>query len=297
MSDRSQEVSDEHLDNPRLASEQDAKPSVLTEQDLRNVIKLLLNVMQTEGSTSIKKRALMQGLAELVDADSWIWTISRDVHEGGTPVSVWMIHGGLSESQISALLQYTQDTTVERPEDDVVFKLQKSGEHFTRRRQQMMPDEAFKNASGMKRYGKQINIDQYVFSIYPLDEPDMISAVGMHRRNGRPPFSEREARLIHIVCSEIRWLHYSDIPANKARESLDLTPRQRTVFMMILQGTSPRDIAGQLEISIHTVNDHIKAIYRHFHVASRNELIARFMQCDGGDTTPPRTETKKDPDG
>lgn len=57
-------------------------------------------------------------------------------------------------------------------------------------------------------------------------------------------------------------------------EAYGLTPRQREVLGLLLLGRSMTQIARELGISEHTVNDHRKAVYLAFDVASRAELAA-----------------------
>lgn len=66
-------------------------------------------------------------------------------------------------------------------------------------------------------------------------------------------------------------------PAEVAEMLLDayqLTDRQRDVLELALTGRSAVQIASRLEISPHTTNDHLKAIYRQLGVNSRSELAA-----------------------
>lgn len=66
-------------------------------------------------------------------------------------------------------------------------------------------------------------------------------------------------------------------PAEVADVLLDayqLTERQRDVLELALTGRSAVQIARQLDISPHTTNDHLKAIYRRLGVNSRSELAA-----------------------
>ncbi len=53
-----------------------------------------------------------------------------------------------------------------------------------------------------------------------------------------------------------------------------LTPRQRDVACLILDGRSNRDIARELGISIATVKDHVHAILGRLGLTSRGALIA-----------------------
>lgn len=54
-----------------------------------------------------------------------------------------------------------------------------------------------------------------------------------------------------------------------------LTPAQRRVYELMLQGRPEAEIAAFLDLSIHTIHTHAKAIYSRFGVHSRGELLAR----------------------
>ena len=58
----------------------------------------------------------------------------------------------------------------------------------------------------------------------------------------------------------------------------DLTPRQRAVAIKLLEGYPRKMIAQQLNITLDTVGDHLKAIYVHFGVNSSGELAALFLR-------------------
>ena len=53
-----------------------------------------------------------------------------------------------------------------------------------------------------------------------------------------------------------------------------ITPRQQAVVELLCGGSAPKQIAHLLDVSIHTVNDHLKAAYRKVGVHSSEELIA-----------------------
>jgi pSer/pThr/pTyr-binding forkhead associated (FHA) protein len=54
-----------------------------------------------------------------------------------------------------------------------------------------------------------------------------------------------------------------------------LTPAQMRVYDLFLAGYFEKEVALALNLSIHTVHDHAKAIYKLFSVSSRFELIAQ----------------------
>lgn len=62
------------------------------------------------------------------------------------------------------------------------------------------------------------------------------------------------------------------------RSKKPLTRRQTEVLTLIRRGLSRAQIAEQMGISRHTVNDYFKAIYRYFDVHRREQLIRYFIK-------------------
>lgn len=57
----------------------------------------------------------------------------------------------------------------------------------------------------------------------------------------------------------------------------ELSPRECEVAQLLLRGHSPRSVAEQLALSIDTIRNHRRNIYRKLDISSHSELFGRFL--------------------
>jgi len=70
---------------------------------------------------------------------------------------------------------------------------------------------------------------------------------------------------------------FKTVPAH-GDESANLSQRERSVLNGLAEGLAYKQIADQLEISIHTVRNYIRRIYEKLHVCTRTEAVAKFLR-------------------
>ena len=58
-----------------------------------------------------------------------------------------------------------------------------------------------------------------------------------------------------------------------------LTPRERDLFLILLEGYTLKEAAQQLSVKYSTANTHMTGIYKKLNVNSRAELIIRYRDA------------------
>jgi DNA-binding NarL/FixJ family response regulator len=70
--------------------------------------------------------------------------------------------------------------------------------------------------------------------------------------------------------------HFQEIKKPSA-EFEQLTPREKEILSLLAKGFLYKEIADQLQISLHTVRGHVHLVYEKLHVQSRSEAIIKFL--------------------
>jgi DNA-binding CsgD family transcriptional regulator len=248
----------------------------LTDEDIRAIVRLVGGVAGLTESVTDRRRALVSGLAAMVEADVWAWTHTVGYCEG-RPAALSIIDGGWHDDFDRArgwkttfepgfVAAMMPQCTSERP-STLVFDPTHPG---------------WGDGSLHRDVLRPAGLEHLLFSIHPLGD-GRISGIGLHRRVGRPAYEPREVAIVQLVANQVDWLHHIDPPPVAAEPGLrDLTPRDREVLLHLVGGGSRKQIARKLGLSEHTVGDHIKTLHRRLNVNSRSELMAKFLPAAPG---------------
>ena len=256
----------------------------LCEPDARALIRLLSDVAELEGDHRAKKRYLVSELAVLIDADVWIWIQGQKKDgESSMPIPFLLIDGGWVNEQQKAM--YIQWHSHPEYVTLIIHRINKNWHrHFTRTRQDLVPDDEWYASSLYQDCYLPAGFDHFLSTCYPLGPNDdgqaTISGFMFQRAAGKPPFTDRDRLLVHLVGAEVDWLHRAgtDVPARQ--QVAHLPPRIYEVMFLLLAGDSKRQVAHKLDLSYHTVDGYTKQLYRRFGVRSRGELFAQFLSGD-----------------
>jgi DNA-binding NarL/FixJ family response regulator len=84
----------------------------------------------------------------------------------------------------------------------------------------------------------------------------------------------------------------TDNRGNAARQAhlgaadVGLSPAQWRVFELLVEGFGEKQIATRLQLSHHTVHNHVRGIYTRYSVHSRAEFLALLLQRQRGKAPP-----------
>jgi len=71
---------------------------------------------------------------------------------------------------------------------------------------------------------------------------------------------------------------FRQLPATVAAKGSELTIREKELLALLSKGNSYKMIARDMDISVHTVQQHIKHIYSKMHVHNMGEAVAKAIQ-------------------
>ena len=249
--------------------------------DVAAIVRLMAGVAAMPAEVAARRRHLLSGLADLVGAEVWAWGQFR-LDDDGVPVYFSFIDDGFANDAQRVLAMqpnYTREGGA-----ILAMVLGNPPQHRTRTRGQLVSDTDWYRSPVYLTSRRPADLDEAMFSFYPLGE-GTFSGLGMHRRTGRPQFSDRDRCIVHLIMTEVDWLHRTGSNVRGAEHVAELSPRLRQVLLLLLGGDSRKQIARKLNLSEHTIADYLKALHVHFQVNSRGELLARFISGDATPTT------------
>lgn len=246
--------------------------------DVRAMVRLVGEAASGGASLLNARRHLMEGLRKLIDADCWVWSLGY-LEMDKAPVYVSLQHEGFDEDRFAQFLQ-----AVEHPEMEALTApftaevMSGSRTQVTRLRQEIDPANRLATSPADVLW-KAADIYPVMLSAHPLDDK-CVSIIGVYRRRDQPLFGERERQIAHILMTEVPWLHAKGWPHDFGVEAPNLPRSRRLVLNLLLEGHGRKQVADKLNLSLHTVSDYIKDIYRTFKVHSQAELMKRFASTE-----------------
>lgn len=242
----------------------------LHEEDVRAILRLAGEAAAMPHDHSARKSHVMGGLCELTGAAAWAWALGRQVESGNSPVYTAFEQGGFGQEQFTRYLTAMEHPEIKWLNASLSREMAERKAHITRSR-----DHIPARSEEAEELWRKAGLGPAILSLRPMGDGS-VSGIALYRRLQENPFSARESHVVHLVLSELPWLHETGWPKESATEIAKLYPRERVIFNLLLQGCGRKSISEHLGISINTVAGYVKSIYRHFGVQSHAGLMRRF---------------------
>jgi DNA-binding NarL/FixJ family response regulator len=152
------------------------------------------------------------------------------------------------------------------------------GRLVTPSRRQLVSDTEWYRSLVFNEYRRPGGIDHQLTSFYQTSADGAYSAITVHRALGERDFSQREQRLLNFFHAELGPLVGRALVSASEPSPLKLSPRLRKTLACLLEGDSEKQVADRLGLSHATTHQYVTALYRHFGVGSRAQLMAYVLK-------------------
>jgi len=148
----------------------------------------------------------------------------------------------------------------------------------TAARGDLSDDRSYHAAPFYRDFQRHIDCDDFVVSVRIVDLPRRPESITIDRPHGAPRFGPRETALLKLLHDEVAPLVGVRL-ATEAHLCRDgLSKRLNETLSLLLEGMSEKEVARRLGLAARTVHEYVTALYAHFNVCSRAELLAYFIR-------------------
>jgi DNA-binding CsgD family transcriptional regulator len=255
-----------------------SKSQAVREQDVRAMLKLMAEITQLPPHPGQRIEHLLAGIMQLLDARA-VWTTRyRSAGPGHQVQPYGALQIGFSPQEFDAAMRIAAIDPIHDFVNNDMHAEQTWPAVFVTRR--IATERKRERREPAARNREEVGGDLDLIINCPTGEAHHFAGLGLQRAAGeRTPFSDREIQIARLLWEQARFLHAK--PLAGVQEQLwgaQLPRRAAEVLDLLLTGQSAKQIARRLGLSHHTVNDHLKDLYRRFGVASRGELMAVFVR-------------------
>ena len=256
------------------------KSDLLRVQDVRDVYRLIGECRDLGNDPALWQRRMADGLRRLLgatgaSAGEGLWVRP---HGPIKPVSVFEV--GFDPRGRERLMAYVRQNGAEV---DPIFKALSAhaGPLVTRTRRQLVSDAEWYRSVSFNEYRRVGGFDHQLTSVCRVSDEGASSGIGAYRAIGERDFSEREQRQLQFFHEELGRLIGRSLVSGLEPGPEKLSPRLRQTLACLLEGDSEKQAAARLGLSQATAHQYVAALYRHFKVRSRGQLLAHVIKRIG----------------
>lgn len=252
------------------------RSAVIRHDEVRSMLRFLGSLEEQPRDPVLRATFILNELCQFVRAQWGIFTVLTEFRPSG---SVRMLHavqgGSLDEGAATRFFRYVHEQCAADPM--AIASMNAQPLRLVRTRPQLVTDKAWYDSAHYTEFRRPAHLDESMYAIHPIDAQGNAIAVGLTRAHGDRRFTERERKMVELLHDGLSWFYGRYYREKGEPTQKGLTPALQRTLSGLLAGESEKQIAYRLKLSRHTIHDHTKLIYRHFHVHSRGELLSRLL--------------------
>jgi DNA-binding CsgD family transcriptional regulator len=253
-----------------------AKSDLLRVQDVRDAYRLIGECRDLGYDPALWHQRMLEGVSELIGVphaaggEGW-WRRPK-----GPVQQISVFESSKDHAFREGLKAYVRSNAIAAcPIWDALLHV--SGPLLTRTRRQLVRDEVWYRSLTYE-YERLAAVDHVVVSVNQVTEAGGISVICLYRAEGERDFSPREQRVLNFFHGELGRLIGRSLVSTTERTGDQLSPRLRQTLSCLLEGDSEKQVASRLGLSQATTHEYVTALYRHFGVQSRAQLMAHAIK-------------------
>lgn len=254
-----------------------SKSDLLRFHDVREAYRLIGDCRDLGGDPVLWHRRMLEGLCALIGARAATGGEARWIRPHGDIQATFAIDVGLGSRGHELYKLYMRELG---PRGDPIFQAlqQVPGPLVVRTRRELVSDPGWYRSPAWQDYRRPIEIDDQLTSVYQASAAGAASIIAMLRAPGERQFSAREQRLLSFFHEELGRLIGRALVSPTEPRPERLSRRMAQTLACLLEGDSEKQVAARLGLSQATIHQYVTALYRHFGVRSRAQLLAHIMK-------------------
>jgi len=249
--------------------------------DIARMLRLVNRVHEAKDSVQARRHTFLDGLCRLTTASVALLLIGSVLGAGGREAQWYTVDGEACNPAMLASVD------AEDEESDPAFQKmlrraqkRKDGHVATYTRRELTDDRTWYASHHVREVRRKAGLDDSLYSSLTTGS-EQIACICLSRMWGsKKRFGKREKNILDLLHPACAWVYQSENPTAYL-DSVALSPREKQTLWKLLAGRGEKEIAAEMRLSINTVHHYVKALYKHFHVSSRAELLAKWMGRQG----------------
>ncbi|MDC0675900.1 helix-turn-helix transcriptional regulator [Nannocystis radixulma] len=249
--------------------------SVRTER-IEHVLRVIAEVR--ECAPHERRFHLIRGLLRIVGGRFAALLTLSDFRAGGRGTPRDFVVAGHDESIERLLSLHLAEGACANPAVARLMELRRADDPPVRvaTRSELVADADWYRTPFVAEHLRAADADHAIYAARYRASSELVRGFTLVRGWGDRPFEPEDAALVHIFNLAADDLLDDDGPS-WPQPRRPLAPREAQVLELLLGGQNEKQLADCLDLSIHTIHQYTKAVFRAFAVSSRAELMAKFI--------------------